>query len=367
MNVLRIAVLSYRLPVAGQKRGGIERVAHGLADGLGRRGHEVTVFSHDPAPTGAAYRVMPLPWREFVDTWLGRRLTMGYLGNVLMLLPPLAGADVVITPGDSLLLPLKRVPFVRVMTGSAWSEARSATSIGRLVLQTGVFLQELACAALHPATVGISHNTRRSNPFVRHVIELGVDLRTFTAGPAERSPDPSLVFVGALGGRKRGAWLLDRFVNEIAQRFPRCTIDMVCEPGPEVKGVRYRVGVSDAELARLYRRAWLYVSPSTYEGFGLPYVEAMACGTPVVASPNPGSSEVLDHGRWGVLADDNDFAGAVCDLLADAGARARLEQLALERSHAYDGEAMIAAYERLLYSLAIRGRQQDTVPGTRCT
>ena len=348
MDVLRIAVLSYRLPMAGQKRGGIERVAHGLADGLARRGHDVTVFSHDPAPIGAAYRVAPLPWRRFVDTWLGRRVTMGYLGNVLMLLPPLTDVDVTITPGDSLLLSLKRVPFVRVMTGSAWSEARSATSVGRFVLQTGVFVQELACAALHSATVGISHNTRRSNPFIRHVIELGVDLRTFTAGAVERSPEPSLVFVGALGGRKRGAWLLDRFVHEIQPRFPTCTMDMVCEPGPEVSGVRYRVGVSDAELARLYRRAWLYVSPSTYEGFGLPYVEAMACGTPVVASPNPGSSEVLDHGRWGVLAEDSAFAAAVSDLLADAAARVRLQQLALERSHAYDSEVMITAYERLL-------------------
>ena len=69
----------------------------------------------------------------------------------------------------------------------------------------------------------------------------------------------------------------------------------------------YRIGVDDAELASLYRRAWAYVTPSTYEGFGLPYLEAMACGTPVVATPNPGSVEILDHGKYGVLAADEEF------------------------------------------------------------
>jgi glycosyltransferase involved in cell wall biosynthesis len=356
---LRIAVLSYRLPVPGQKRGGIERVAHSLAEGLAGRGHDVTVYTHDPRPHGAAYRVAPLPWRRFVETWLGRRVTMGYLGNVLMLLPRLAETDVAIAHGDSLLLPLKGVPFVRVMAGSAWDEARSATSVGRFVLQAGVFVQELASAALHRATVGISHNTRRSNPFVRDVIPLGVDLDTFTPDTAERSPNPSLVFVGSLGGRKRGAWLLERFACDIQPRVPRCTLDMVCEPGPELPGVRYFVGVTDAELAALYRRAWLYVSPSTYEGFGLPYVEAMACGTPVVASPNPGSDEVLGSGRWGHMAQDAAFADAVCDLLADARARERLERLALERARAYGGAAMLEAYERMLYSLAGRERHRE--------
>ncbi len=46
------------------------------------------------------------------------------------------------------------------------------------------------------------------------------------------------------------------------------------------KGVTYVTGVPDTQLADLYRRAWVCASPSTYEGFGLPYLEAMACGTP---------------------------------------------------------------------------------------
>src|SRR5262245_60442013 len=103
---LRIATFSYGLPVARVKRGGIERAAHTLADGLARRGHEVVVFTHDPKPPRAAYDVRLLPWQTFVETWLGRRLTMGYLGNVLALLPDYSKFDVIVAHGDSLLLPI---------------------------------------------------------------------------------------------------------------------------------------------------------------------------------------------------------------------------------------------------------------------
>ena len=72
---MRLAVFSYGLPVPGEKRGGIERAAHTLAQGLALRGHHVVVFSHDNKPTAAAYDVRELPWKSFVNTWLGRRLT----------------------------------------------------------------------------------------------------------------------------------------------------------------------------------------------------------------------------------------------------------------------------------------------------
>jgi glycosyltransferase involved in cell wall biosynthesis len=115
--------------------------------------------------------------------------------------------------------------------------------------------------------------------------------------------------------------------------------------------VTYHVGVEDRELAALYRRAWLYVTPSTYEGFGLPYLEAMACGTPVVATPNPGSLEVLDHGACGVLASDAEFASRIAALLADADARASWSACGLRRASEYSLDAMLDRYEALLFEL----------------
>ena len=126
---------------------------------------------------------------------------------------------------------------------------------------------------------------------------------------------------------------------------------MLTEPGPEVEGVTYRRGLPADELARLYRSSWLDVSPSTYEGFGLPYVEAMASGCPVVCTPNVGSREVLEDGRYGVLASDDEFADVVVSLLGNETRRAEMAARGLARAAEYDIERMIDRYESLLEEL----------------
>ena len=348
---MRLAMFSYGLPVEGQKRGGIERVAHVLAQGLTDRGHDVCVFSHDDKPRGAGYHVRPLPWKSFVNTWLGRRITMGYLGNVMAVIPDYGRADVVIALGDSLLLPFKNKPVLRVMLGSALGEAASARSAGRFVLQAGIYLQELL-TALTQKTVGISDNTRRYNPFVSEVILLGVDSTIFHPSPDRKTPHPSLIFVGTAAGRKRGQLLLDIFKTIVRPAFPDATLVFVGPEGESAPGVTYHTGIGDEELAELYRRAWLYTSPSTYEGFGLPYLEAMACGTAVVASPNPGSREVLEGGTYGRLVDDAGFGGAVLELLGNAASRHALEAAGLRRAQQFSLNAMIDRYDTVLAEMS---------------
>ncbi len=348
---LRLAVFSYGLPVRGLKRGGIERVAHTLADGLARRGHDVVVFTHDPKPECAAYEVRDLPWKGFVNTWLGRRLTMGYLGNVLAVLPDYREFDAIISHGDSLLAPLAGKPILRVMHGSALGEARSAESLGRAALQLGIYVQELLTAVLQNGVVAVSENTRRDNPFVAHVIPHGVDSQVFSPFPESRSTEPSLLFVGTLGGRKRGRFLLDEFLRVVRRDHPNASLTIVGSDGPAHEGVTYVTGVTDEGLAALYRRAWVYSSPSSYEGFGLPYLEAMACGTPVVATANPGSVEVLGDGEYGLLPADSEFASKVSALLSDASARASLSAKGLDRARAHSLSTTLSRYEDLLVEL----------------
>jgi glycosyltransferase involved in cell wall biosynthesis len=95
-------------------------------------------------------------------------------------------------------------------------------------------------------------------------------------------------------------------------------------------GAELRGYVTKDELAHLYRGASALVLPSRFEGFGLPAVEAMACGTPVVASPEPALREVA--GDAAVYADDGDFAAAVRRALED---RDRLVAAGLERAKLY--------------------------------
>jgi glycosyltransferase involved in cell wall biosynthesis len=97
------------------------------------------------------------------------------------------------------------------------------------------------------------------------------------------------------------------------------------EGGADLRGY-----VSKTELADLYRGAAALVLPSRFEGFGLPVLEAMACGTPVVAAPEPALREVA--GDAAVYAEDGDFAAAVGRALDE---RERLSAAGLERSRLF--------------------------------
>jgi glycosyltransferase involved in cell wall biosynthesis len=89
--------------------------------------------------------------------------------------------------------------------------------------------------------------------------------------------------------------------------------------------VRIFRDVPDADLAELYNRAEVFAYPSLYEGFGLPVVEAMACGTPVVTSPVSSLPEVA--GKAALFADPtdaDDLAAKLSAVLRDPALRSRL-------------------------------------------
>jgi alpha-1,3-rhamnosyl/mannosyltransferase len=98
--------------------------------------------------------------------------------------------------------------------------------------------------------------------------------------------------------------------------------------------------VSDAELAALYRGACCLVYPSLYEGFGIPVLEAMACGTPVVTSAGGATEEVA--GGAAVLVDPRDPAAIAAGIEEADRRRGELRAQGLERAAQFSWERVAA-------------------------
>lgn len=120
-----------------------------------------------------------------------------------------------------------------------------------------------------------------------------------------------------------------------------------------LNAVRYVGRVDDATLARWYNAADVLVFPSVWEGFGWPPLEAMACGTPVVASNIPAITEVVGDAGLLVPPDDPDaVAHAVEGVLTDAALAASMRHKGLERARQFTwtetAARTLAVYDNVL-------------------
>jgi len=124
-------------------------------------------------------------------------------------------------------------------------------------------------------------------------------------------------------------------------------------PGAAIPGVRHLGYVDEADLPGLYAGARAFVLPSRYEGFGLTCLEAMACGTPVVAADRAALPETC--GDAAVLVDPDDpgaLTEAVLAAAADSAQAARLRSAGLARAAGFSWEATASCVDELLTRLS---------------
>lgn len=205
----------------------------------------------------------------------------------------------------------------------------------------------------------------RVRPERLHNLRNGLDTELFSPDPLVAKRTDEILCVGRSADPNKGIRTLISALSKLPSHVRLVLVDDD-EPDNKVRRWAREVAVEDrieltgrvdsAELIRLYRRASLVVVPSRYEGFGLPAVEAMACGTPVVATRAGALSEVVEYTGGGVLTPRDDpaaLAAGIDRLLADGDLRARLAQRGRERvveAYAWPqiAKATAAAYDELL-------------------
>ncbi len=204
------------------------------------------------------------------------------------------------------------------------------------------FMQEIVARRIDRVITGSRDSARSVAEAFRlpedhvKIIYDGVDTEMFRPSGAAREPG-SILYVGNSDDRNKGARYLVEALALLRHR-PELRLTVVDRPiasvVPELSeelGIADRVTitgrVTKEELVARYNSAQIFVSPSLYEGFGLPAAEAMACGAPVLATTAGAFPEVIEDGVSGVLVPPGD-AGALAKgierILADDGLQQRL-------------------------------------------
>jgi len=285
-------------------------------------------------------------------------------------------ADVVleVVNGITFLTPLwLRTPSVTLVHHI--HQKNYAREMGRAGRLAGLALETLPLRFLYRRSRFLTISRASARDIARHgippqqieVCYIGVELDAFEPDPAARAPQATMLYLGRLKRYKRIEVLLD-----ILERNPNAVLDVAgdgdhreaLENEIRARGLAQRVNVyghvSEQRKRELYQRAWLNITASSAEGWGLSVMEAAACGTPSAAMSVGGLAEAVEDGVTGVLADDAEqLAAKVSWLLADHSAREAMGRAALARAAEFSWDA---AARRTLSLLDEERRRHSALP-----
>lgn len=359
---------------------GIGRHTRGLVQALApiAGGHDVSllVFGRPPAgpipvPAGFRLRVVPIPNRWLTIGWhrLGAPIPVDWFAGPMDLyhaadfvLPPVRNARSLLTVHD-----------LSFMTTPQCAEAGLRDFLNRVV-------PKAVARADH--VLADSESTRRDLMQLLGVpadkvtvVYPGVEPRFCRQDDAAElqhvrtqygiGDGPFILGLGTLEPRKNWPALIRAWAQ--LRRDNRFTHRLVIGGGKgwltegifeaaKASGFRSEIifagFVADADLPTLYSAADVFVLPSLYEGFGIPVLEAMACGTPVVCANNSSLPEAAGDAALLVEASDKAaLAAAIRRLVEDAALRSQLQQRGLEQARRFSWDAaahtLLSTYERV--------------------
>ncbi len=348
--------------------GGVQGHVVELAGHLARRGHHVRVLA--PADDDAVVAALA----DHVDT-VGGAVPVPYNGSVARLVfGPfaalrtrrwVAGGDFDVLHLHEPLAPSLSLLALWASSGPVVATWHSAQLRSRaLRVAQPVSAPTLEKVSAH---IAVSEDARRT--LVDHlggdaaVVPNGVHVERFAAAPHEPrwcgTPGaPTVAFLGRFDEPRKGLPALLEALPELLAVHPGLRLLVggsgdgpraLALAGSSAPAVEVLGPLTEAQKASLLASADAYVAPQTGgESFGVVLLEAMAAGTPVVASDLPAFRRVLDGGRLGALAPTGDvaaLAAAVLGVLADRSAGARVARAAATAVLAYDWSRVAAQVE----------------------
>jgi phosphatidylinositol alpha-mannosyltransferase len=336
---MKIAVTSFSLPPFDSIGAGVQN--HYLANHFVKYGHDVTMFSpHASTPCDALYKHIRIPLS-------GNLRTLKWA----LVLAKVDFSDyeyIHCTGSDHYVKTTNQTCHLRQYHGNSLSEFKHSRTPSSKLRNLLLYTNELATGLRADVLTCVSARAASVLPRRTVVVPCGLDLGVFTPG-GFKSKHPSILFVGILESRKRGDLLVDAFTSSVTKKFPDAVLNIVRESKlVNHHNVRVHGFVDQALLIDLYRSSWVFCLPSSYEGFGVPYIEAMGCGTAVVATPNDGSLDVLDDGNYGVVASPQSLGEELTALLGDQGRLRSLERAGVMRSSEYNWGNVLSRYFALV-------------------
>ncbi len=340
---------------------GIERYALSMTSALARLApDEIVLFTRQDAP--AALKALPVeqhaaPFRyrfSIEQAWLpvaASRTGIDLLHMLAFPTPLLWRGKAVITVHDA-------TPWLH----------RDTISVGMRYYYGPLYKQALRRAA---GVITVSEAARADlvvalglTPDHIHVTHNGVNAGFFQAEAPTGPRAPYLLAVGTLEPRKNIPVLLDAF-RELRAEGRDLQLVLVGRQGwadslplrELAAHVRLTGSIPDSELAELYAGASCFVLPSLYEGFGLCLAEAMAAGTPAVASDIPALREIGgDCVRYAPPHSSRAFAEAIRMALERRAESAALAQSARERARSFSWDTCAAETLEAYRKLAVKHR-----------
>ena len=214
------------------------------------------------------------------------------------------------------------------------------------------------------------------------LISNGIDLTNFfPSTAASRRGDPfTILSVGNPGHFVKGGAVLAGALASLASRYPHRRFRWIVagadlDPSraltttlPQAVEVVPRARVSAAGMRQLYQAADLFVNPSLYEGFGLPSLEAMACGTPAVHAANHGLDGIVTDRYNCVIVPPNDsqtLADAIADVVEHPSLAERITAGGLDTAAQYSLARQFVAFAEVFDELLSRPFEPERLESMR--